>query len=328
MNVNIFFRKRLAYTHSIEELFLGLIPFLSKTVQVKATEVPYSGGSPLVIIRNLRYALSKKSQINHVTGDIHYLTLAFHKNCILTIHDVKSALQGNGLKRSYIKLFWFWLPALVVRRITVISQFTKMELERIIPFAKHKIRVIHNPVKDRLRRSSYQFNSKCPVIMLIGTKTNKNLERTLAAIKGMQCKVLIVGPLTKDQTNLLKEYHIDYDNRVTLNFDGIVDCYNACDLLCFASTYEGFGMPIIEAQAIGRPVITSNMGAMYEVSGDSACEVNPFDIDSIKQGILKVCTDEAYRNQLIASGLENVKRFQPEVIAQQYLELYKEVLTE
>lgn len=326
MTVNIFFRKRLPRNNSIEELFLGLIPFISKETKVVVSEVPNSGASPIVMLKNIKFARSKKEQINHISGDVHYLVLAFEKNSILTIHDVKSAFSGSVVKQFYIRLFWFWLPALFVTRISVISQFTKTELERIIPFAKDKIRVIHNPIHQNLVLAPHQFNIKKPQILFIGTKPNKNLERSFEAIRELDCCAMIIGTLTDAQENLLKEFQIDYRNKINLTFEEVVDCYRNCDLVCFASTYEGFGMPIIEAQAMGKPVVTSNVGAMLEVSNNSACLVNPLDVNSIRDGILKICEQKAYRELLITDGLENIKRFQPEYIAEQYVELYKEIL--
>lgn len=299
---------------------------MAKNAKVIITELPYAGASPRVILRNNKFARSKQAEINHITGDCHYLALAFKNKSILTIHDVKSALDGNFIQQLYVKLFWFWLPALFVKRITVISKFTKSELQRVIPFAKNKIRVIHNPINNLLKLTPYQFNSKSPKILFIGTKPNKNLEQSLAAIKDLNCKAVIIGKLTNDQKKLLEQYHIIYENKLNLTYQEIVKCYQTCDLVSFISTYEGFGMPIIEAQAIGRPIITSNFGAMKEVSNGSACEVDPNDVNVIKESMVKIFKDEQFRQQLIQNGLQNVKRFQPEWIAKQYIDLYKEIL--
>ena len=300
---------------------------MAKNAKVIITELPYAGASPRVILRNNKFARSKQAEINHITGDCHYLALAFKNKSILTIHDVKSALYGNFIQQLYVKLFWFWLPALFVKRITVISKFTKYELEIIIPFAKNKIRVIHNPINSVLKQVPYQFQSKCPEILFIGTKSNKNLEQSLTAIKDLNCEAVIIGKLSIGQKELLEQYHIIYKNKLDLTYEEVVECYHRCDLVCFISTYEGFGMPIIEAQAIGRPIITSNLGAMREVSNGTACEVDPNDVNAIKESIKKILEDEKYRQQLIKDGLHNVKRFQPKLIAGQYIDLYKEVLT-
>jgi len=84
-------------------------------------------------------------------------------------------------------------------------------------------------------------------------------------------------------------------------------------------------MPILEAQAVGRPVITSNILSMPEVAGDAACLVDPFDVSAIREGILKIIQDGSYREELIRKGQMNIRRFDPEKIALQYLDLYKKV---
>jgi glycosyltransferase involved in cell wall biosynthesis len=104
-----------------------------------------------------------------------------------------------------------------------------------------------------------------------------------------------------------------------------VKAYVDSDLLLFPSTYEGFGMPILEAQATGRAVVTSDVASMPYVAGDAACLVNPFSVDSIREGVLKVITEASYRDDLVAKGLENVYRFRPEVIVNSYFDLYREI---
>ena len=84
-------------------------------------------------------------------------------------------------------------------------------------------------------------------------------------------------------------------------------------------------MPILEANAVGRPVITSNILSMPEVAGDAACIVNPYSIDEIRSGILRIIENANYRESLVERGFVNVQRFEPKKVARQYLEIYAEL---
>ena len=119
-----------------------------------------------------------------------------------------------------------------------------------------------------------------------------------------------------------------FKNIFDLSREELVEQYQRCDLLIFASTYEGFGLPIVEANAVGRPVVTSNLWSMPEVAGNAACLVDPLDVASIRAGICRVIQDSAYRERLVEAGFENVKRFQVEGIAAQYANLYRSVYAE
>jgi glycosyltransferase involved in cell wall biosynthesis len=82
-------------------------------------------------------------------------------------------------------------------------------------------------------------------------------------------------------------------------------------------------MPILEAQTVGRPVVTSNLSSMPEVAGTAACLVDPLSVASIREGVQRVIQDAPYREGLIAAGFENVKRFQAETVARAYGEVYE-----
>ena len=84
-------------------------------------------------------------------------------------------------------------------------------------------------------------------------------------------------------------------------------------------------MPIVEANAIGRPVVTSNLDPMSTVAGTSACLVDPFNPAAIREGVLRVIRDDVYRAELIAQGFENAKRFEAGVVAAQYANLYRQL---
>jgi len=326
--VNYYFRKSEPYFNSIEELFSTVIEALPEGIEVERYEIPRAGASFQSIFRNWKFASNHHADINHITGHINYVSLALKRNTVLTIHDIQSSFKNNRLRDLLIKLLWYWLPSLMVRRITVISQFSKNELEKLIPFARRKIRVVHNPANPFIRFKPKPFNSKKPRILHLGTKTNKNLERTISALNGIPCNLIIIGKLVDDHVNMLKKMNISYESYYNLPYSEVVRQYELCDMVCFASIYEGFGMPVIEANAAGRPVVSGNVSAIPEVAGNAAIFVDPYDVGSIRAGILKVIEDENYRQQLVKNGLENIKRFKPEAIAQKYLNVYEEILGE
>ncbi|WP_075602801.1 glycosyltransferase family 4 protein [Saccharicrinis aurantiacus] len=320
--IHLFFRKKLGQFNSIEEIFNALLPELQEHHNAIKAEVPESSICLKGLYANIKFARQFKG-IKHITGHINYLTPFLGKNTILTIHDVGSNLYGNCTKRILLKTFWLWIPALFAKKITVISEFSKQELSAIVPFAKNKIQVIHNPIKPELHYTPKVFNKTCPTLLHLGTKDNKNLERTIEAIKDIPCQLHIIGKLNNTQLALLDKYDINYKNQYYIPYSEIIEAYKQCDILSFASTYEGFGMPIIEAQAIGRPVLTSNCCSMPEVAADAALLINPRSSAEITQGIQKIINDDTFREQLIPKGLENVKRFDIKEIARQYGAIYK-----
>jgi len=101
--------------------------------------------------------------------------------------------------------------------------------------------------------------------------------------------------------------------------------YQECDLVVFASTYEGFGLPIIEAQATGKPVVTSALAPMCDVAGGGAALVDPYEPASIREGIQKIISDPVYRDSLIQEGLHNAARYRAELVAAHYAAIYREM---
>ena len=105
----------------------------------------------------------------------------------------------------------------------------------------------------------------------------------------------------------------------------LVALYNAAALLVLPSFYEGFGLPVLEAQACGAPVVCSERGSLPEIAGDAALLVNPDDLDGLASAMERTLKDESLRAQLRARGLANVKRFSWEKTARETLDIYKRV---
>jgi glycosyltransferase involved in cell wall biosynthesis len=314
------FRKSQKGFNSIENVFYTILPFL----QAKSVELPYSSSGLINRIKNLFYLLKLKNDIVHITGHDHYIFLKRFNYSILTIHDIEALKRKKGIKRFIFKKIWFDIPIRNVSIVTTISEFSKNELRKVVN-NNIPIYVIPNPLTLDIKYQPQIFNSKCPRILHIGVKVNKNLVRLIKALNGIDCRLIIVGDLASEIVELLHNHSIEFEVKTDLSNDQVIEEYYKCDLVSFVSTYEGFGLPIVEAQAAGRPIVTSNVASMPEVAGKGAVLVDPFSIESIRNGVQLVINDSATRSEIISQGLINVNRFKPLTIANQYKDLYSKL---
>lgn len=277
---------------------------------------------------NVMEAALSQGDVNHITGDVHYLALLLRKQrTLLTIHDCRGMLWESGIRRLIYHWFWLKLPVSRSALVSVISEHTKNEVLRYTTCTERNIRVIPDPVGPEFQPAPKAFRTDNPTILQIGSGRNKNIARLAAALSGLRCKLYIVGPLTVDAQQHLAEARIEFEWAANLSDSEVSEKYRDADLITFCSTYEGFGMPIIEANAIGRPVVTSGIEPMASVAGGAACLVDPCDPISIRAGIVRVIEDRDYRDELVRRGFENVKRFSAASVAGAYMSVYQELIS-
>ena len=327
ISVNFFQRKaRKVGNYSVEFIFKDVRIRLANFINATEIYSTYESSGLFKRIYNCIEAATMQSEVNHITGDINYIGIFLKKKkTIQTILDCVYLSNATGIKFTVLKLFWLTIPVKRAKYITAISQSTKNEILKYIECDPNKIIVIPVAISERYKRREKTFNNQLPKILQVGTAPNKNIPRLIEALQNIPCHLDIVGKHDASLEELLKKYKINYSYSWNLSDDDILKKYEEADIITLVSTYEGFGMPILEAQAVGRAVISSNILSMPEVAGGAACLVDPYNVDEIKNGFLKIINDNNYRNEMMEKGFENIKRFDAQHIALQYFDLYKKI---
>lgn len=326
----MFFRKsRDGANYSIERSFKETIAAFPIKIQESLLryEMSYYSNGVIPRLRMMNEARQVQGVVNHITGDINFMSLALPGNkTMLTVLDCGFMRHPNPVVRWILSWLWLKLPVRHCKIITAISEATKQEIIKFTKCPGEKIRVVPILITSDMHQCPKVFNIQKPRILHIGSAPNKNLIRHIKALKGINCTLHIVGKLNAEVLAVLEDSELEYENSFDISDEEVRHAYESCDLLLFASTLEGFGMPILEAQTVGRPVITSNLSSMPEVAGVAACLVDPWSIDSIRAGVIRLIEDGEYRQFLIEAGFENVKRFQATTIANMYSDLYEELI--
>lgn len=310
--------------YSIENLFK---PF-DNLDYIERTELPCEIKSFKSFLIVFFFLLKIKSKIIHITGDVNYVTfLLFWKKSIITIHDLNHYEYLRGIKRSFYGLFWFYFPLLCANRIIVISPSTKSQLENHFKISKKKcIDIIPNffyrykcLVKDKPRSGDFK-------ILSIGSAYNKNLFRLIESIKNIdKTSLTLISKQSSRVINKLNTSNIKYCIKSELSIEEMEQEYNKADMLYFASTKEGFGLPILEAQSAGLVVLTSNTSSMPYVAGEGALLVDPFDVNEIRKAIEKIIENKEHIRRIREKGFENIKRFNKSEYIEKYVKVYKEL---
>jgi glycosyltransferase involved in cell wall biosynthesis len=330
INLNIFLRKPVPGDHySIERLFDAVAAALpADRYEIRLRVCPFEGKGLFRRIALIIWASCLQGDVNHVTGDINFLSLLMRRSrTLLTITDSASMLRLVGLKRWFYRIFWLQLPIWRAGHVTAISEKTLQETLFHVNADPMKFSVIPCCTPLGILIEPRPFLQSRPRILAVGTKPNKNLSRIIEALAGIPCQLVVVGSIKESDQELIVRHGLEVENHVDISHGAMALQYRNADLVVFVSTYEGFGLPILEGQTVGRPVITSRRSPMQEVAGAGACLVDPDSVEAIREGVLRVIHDSQYRAMLIEAGFENIRAYTPEIIAGQYALVYESLYT-
>lgn len=321
----VYFHRNLQAGYSINKVTQTIVRHIPDKEEFY---VPYAGASLKSILGNFFFVFKHRNRnaINHITGDIHYCILALIGcKSVLTIHDTV-ALDFNELpkfKKLLIEWLWFRLPLLLATKVVCISEQTRQCMKRLTD--RKDIVVIHNAIDPLFKSFPPHQHRDIPSILLIGTNPNKNLLRTFESLRDIKCKVTIIGRLNDEQLAALTNLHINYENKQGLSDDQIIEEYANSDIVSFVSLFEGFGMIVIEANKIGRPLVCSDIPVLREIGGDAALFVNPYQVEEIRNAFSQLLYDDALYKDYVIKGKKNVQRFDSSLIASQWVKLYESI---
>ena len=243
--------------HSFEELFNSISKELSKEVSI----INYYQNKKISTLANIKAIKKIDCDIIHLTGGLgFYAHFLPKRKTILTIHDTNHyEFDLRGLKKWLFSWLFFKMPSLFVAKLTTVSKHTKNNLIHFFNIDECKIVVIPNCYPNEFKPVVKEGFSNPVKVLQIGTKPNKNIPRLVEAIKELNIELTIIGKLPAIFKEKLEIYNLKYINKTNLSREEIHQEYINCDIVAFISLHEGFGLPIIEANAIGRTVITLSL---------------------------------------------------------------------
>lgn len=258
---------------------------------------------------------------------------------VVTIHDLGYLHFPDAhtwQQQSYLNWSTRWSTS-IADKVIAVSEATATDIQTFYGTSAQKIAVIYEaatnpqpqPSAQQIAETRRRYSLDRPYAFYVGTiQPRKNLRRLMEAYAQL-CRrkkanfELVLGGGEGWMSQLLYELADSISDQIHLlgyvNDDDLPALMAGAQFFCLPSLFEGFGLPVLEAQYYGTPVMTANNSSLPEVAGDAAILVDPMDVDAIAQTMLQLSQDEDLRQRLIAAGHENVKRFSWEKAAQETL---------
>jgi glycosyltransferase involved in cell wall biosynthesis len=274
------------------------------------------------------------------------IPLGYTRPAVVTVHDL-AIYQNPAWFPTQILSTRLLVPQSLKRAHAVIavSESTAKDLRDLFNVPPTKLTVIHegvdiNPLPEpEPVNVVHKFNLPANYLFFVGTlEPRKNIVRLIQAYADLRSRNASVGAIPliiagkkgwkSDEIfetieSLKIGDSVKYIGYITKNEK--LALIKGARAFVFPSEYEGFGLPVLEALALGTPVLTSNLSSLPEVTGGAAVMVDPEDTNAILKGLDRIMFDEPLRQDLRAHGLEHVKRFTWEKVALRTIALYEKV---
>ncbi|MBO4960952.1 MAG: glycosyltransferase family 4 protein [Flavobacteriales bacterium] len=290
----------------------------------------------------------RKEKINVFHGLSHELPYGIEKmgvKTVLTVHDLIFMRHPEFYNRTDVKIHTKKIryAVQVADVIIAISNQTKVDIMELLGVEEEKIRVVYQGIT---RHSLYDMSLKeaeeelksfllpTKYILCVGTmEERKNQLKLCQALKNIpEAHLVIVGRSSGGYGQMLHRYIRENDiaDRVKI-FSDVTDSqlsafYKKCLYVVYPSVYEGFGLPIVEAMAYGKPVLTTRGGCFEEAGGRAAWYMDSSDVNDIARCIRRLWADGFARDILRENAREQLKKFSAENTSEKIYEIYRSLV--
>lgn len=264
---------------------------------------------------------------------------------VVTIHDLGYTFFPEAHPRGqrlYLRWSTRW-SAHAATRVIAVSRTTARDLVQDTKIDPAKLRVIYeapvplsSPTEEVVAAVRARYGLVRPYALYVGTlQPRKNLARLIEAYARLRAThavtwdLVLAGGAGRLSEPILRQAQAS-PWAASIHLPGYVQdgdlpgLMAGAHLFCFPSLYEGFGLPVLEAQMLGVPVMTANNSALPEIAGDAALLVDPTDVEAMAAAMLRLSQDEELRARLIVAGYANVRRFSWEKAATETLAVLQE----
>ncbi|MDE6270086.1 MAG: glycosyltransferase family 4 protein [Muribaculaceae bacterium] len=249
---------------------------------------------------------------------------------VTTVHDFIYEQNPRPSLKQRLRMKLNYLAIQRSHAIVCVSEHTRRDLLRYLPETDpRKVHVIHNGVSEDyhpLDAIPYQ-QYRNTVLFVGGRQYYKNFDFVVKALGSTEFNLLVCGaPLSGSETAMLDEYLpgrysvVPYPSNAELN-----RILNSVHALVYPSSYEGFGLPILEAQRAGCPVVALDASSVPEIIGSQALLMPSLTPESLVELLYKL-KDSDLRRRIVRAGIENVRRFSWQKMACAYVGLYRTLL--
>ncbi|RTF46876.1 glycosyltransferase family 4 protein [Serratia marcescens] len=243
-----------------------------------------------------------------------------YNNQIVTHHDITYKRYPESFSFKFRVLYALLIPRMMgrCRHLVTVSEFSKREISAMYGYPEDKISVVYNAVSEKFKKDNQAIKENF-ILAVSSPNHHKNFHGLLKAYliaKKNNEKIpplKIIGSASSSFAKI--KFNEFLDNNSDVEFIGrvtdneLVSLYQRAKVFVFPSLYEGFGIPPIEAQSCGCPVISSNAASMPEILQQSVLYFEPEDTQMISDTLEKIISDSELRESLTIKGSVNARRF-------------------